>query len=59
MTQKMTRRTLLQALGIAAAGAPLTALAQGRCRDGYGTQGCPLPADVATKPIPPLFTATG
>jgi len=59
MTQKMTRRTLLQTLGIAAAGAPLVSLAQGRCRDGYGTQGCPLPADVATKPVPPVFDATG
>jgi catechol 2,3-dioxygenase-like lactoylglutathione lyase family enzyme len=32
---------------------------QGRCRDGYGTQGCPLTMDVATSPIAPVFPSTG
>jgi catechol 2,3-dioxygenase-like lactoylglutathione lyase family enzyme len=56
-----SRRKLLRALGMAAAGAPLAASAfgQGRCRDGYGTRGCPLTAEVATAPIKPVFAATG
>jgi catechol 2,3-dioxygenase-like lactoylglutathione lyase family enzyme len=55
-----TRRRLLRSLG-RAAGASFTAyaLGQGRCRDGYGTSSCPLTADLATAPIPPLFTPTG
>ena len=35
------------------------ALGQGRCRDGYGTQNCPLTLDAATAPIKPIFAPTG
>jgi catechol 2,3-dioxygenase-like lactoylglutathione lyase family enzyme len=67
MDQKISRRRLLQALGMAGVGAPLiagfggssTALAQGRCMRGYGTQGCPLDEKTATAPIKPLFEPTG
>src|SRR5580698_5016371 len=57
----VSRRKLLLALGRAAAGAHVAASAfgQGRCRDGYGTRGCPLTAEVATAPIKPVFAATG
>jgi catechol 2,3-dioxygenase-like lactoylglutathione lyase family enzyme len=64
----VSRRQLLKALGVAGAGAPLAsalgwrmpaALAQGACRDGYGTQRCPLDAARATAPIPPVFEPTG
>ena len=56
-----TRRTMLQALGAAAVGAPFAAstLGQGRCRDGYATRGCPLTAEVATAPVKPVFAPTG
>jgi catechol 2,3-dioxygenase-like lactoylglutathione lyase family enzyme len=56
-----TRRQWLLSLGLAAAGASLTTSAdgQGRCRDGYGTSGCPLAQGVATAPIPPSFPPTG
>jgi len=33
--------------------------AQGRCRDGYETRGCPLTQAAATAPIRPLFAPTG
>ncbi len=58
---QVSRRRLLQTLGVAAAGAPLavSALGQGRCRDGYGTRSCPLTVDVATAPIKPVFATTG
>src|SRR5258708_4386722 len=58
---RLSRRQLLQALGTAAVAAPFASAAfgQGRCRDGYGTPGCPLTADVATAPIAPLFSPTG
>jgi len=36
-----------------------SAFAQGRCRDGYGTAGCPLTREVATAPIKPPFAPTG
>jgi catechol 2,3-dioxygenase-like lactoylglutathione lyase family enzyme len=49
----ITRRTLLQALGVAAVAAPVSALAQGRCMLTYGTPAC------NTTPIPPLFEPTG
>ena len=57
----VSRRNLLRALGLAVAGAPFarSAFGQGRCRDGYGTPSCPLSADVATAPIPPVFAPTG
>jgi catechol 2,3-dioxygenase-like lactoylglutathione lyase family enzyme len=64
----VSRRELLKALGVAGAAAPIAsalgwrmpaALAQGACRDGYGTQRCPLEAARATAPIPPVFEPTG
>src|SRR5436189_4045387 len=56
----ISRRSLLRALGVAAAGTPFAAAAfgQGRCRDGYGTPACPLGAEVATAPIEPSFPST-
>lgn len=35
------------------------ALGQGRCRDGYGTQTCPLTEALATSPVEPVFPSTG
>jgi catechol 2,3-dioxygenase-like lactoylglutathione lyase family enzyme len=35
------------------------AFGQGRCRDGYNTQGCPLSRELATAPIRPVFESTG
>jgi catechol 2,3-dioxygenase-like lactoylglutathione lyase family enzyme len=57
----ISRRKLLCALGTAAAGAPVASslFGQGRCRDGYGTRGCPLTAELATAPIQPVFAPTG
>ncbi len=56
----ITRRQLLQIAGTVPFAAPLsTAFGQGRCRDGYGRPGCPLTADQATAPIPPVFAPTG
>src|SRR5262245_53102739 len=57
----ISRRRLLQSLTAAAIGAPFaaTAFGQGRCRDGFETQGCPLPVDRATAPIAPVFAPTG
>lgn len=56
-----TRRQVLRALAVAAAGAPFAASAsgQGRCRDGYGTPSCPLAEDVATAPVKIVFDPTG
>lgn len=53
----LSRRSLPPGLGVAAAVSPLatSAFGQGHCRDGYGTRGCPLTEDVATKPIKPLL----
>jgi catechol 2,3-dioxygenase-like lactoylglutathione lyase family enzyme len=68
MDDQISRRHLLQALGVAGIAAPLaaafglgsrTALAQGRCMRGYGTPGCPLDAATATKAITPVFEPTG
>jgi catechol 2,3-dioxygenase-like lactoylglutathione lyase family enzyme len=58
---RLTRRRLLQALGASAVAASFgaTVFGQGRCRDGYGTQGCPLTKDLATSPIAPVFPSTG
>jgi catechol 2,3-dioxygenase-like lactoylglutathione lyase family enzyme len=52
---------VLQALGLAAAGAPFASslLGQGGCRDGYGQGRCPLTKEVATQPIKPVFAPTG
>jgi catechol 2,3-dioxygenase-like lactoylglutathione lyase family enzyme len=44
---------VLQVLGVAAAGAPLSMLAQGRCMRTFGTPAC------NTSPIAPLFEPTG
>jgi catechol 2,3-dioxygenase-like lactoylglutathione lyase family enzyme len=57
----MSRRKVLRILGVAAAGLPFSAYSfgQGKCRDGYGTKSCPLPADVATAAIKPVFAPTG
>ena len=58
---RISRREVLRALGVAVAGVPFaaSALGQGKCRDGYGTPSCPMPADVATAPIKPVFASTG
>jgi catechol 2,3-dioxygenase-like lactoylglutathione lyase family enzyme len=58
MPSKTSRRNMLCTLGTAVAAAPF-ALGQGRCRDGYATQSCPLTAEVATAPIKPVFPSTG
>lgn len=49
-----THRLLCAFVGLA-----VFACGQGRCRDGYGTRGCPLSKDVATAPIAPVFAPTG
>ena len=49
----VSRRRVLRALGAAAAGAPLAALAQGRCMLTFGTPAC------NTSDIPPVFAPTG
>ena len=45
-------------LGLVLCGAS-SALAQGNCKDGYGTTSCPLSMQVATAPIKPVFAPTG
>ena len=50
---RMSRRSVLQALGVAAVGAPLSVFAQGRCIRSFGTPAC------NTAPIPPVFEPTG
>lgn len=57
----ISRGRLLQALGTAAMTVLVSgnAFAQGRCRDGYGTQTCPLSMDVATAPVKTIFAPTG
>jgi catechol 2,3-dioxygenase-like lactoylglutathione lyase family enzyme len=65
LARLMSRRKLLQALGITAVGTPLaaalgtSAFAQGGCRDGYGQGRCTLTKEVATAPIKPVFDPTG
>lgn len=56
-----SRPAVLRALGVAGATLLLgiAALGQGRCRDGYGTQSCPLTEDKATAAIEPVFAPTG
>jgi len=49
----ISRRRLLRALGVAAVGAPLRGLAQGRCMRTFGTPAC------NTTPIAPVFGPTG
>jgi catechol 2,3-dioxygenase-like lactoylglutathione lyase family enzyme len=56
----ISRRHALRTLGaVAGAGFASSAFGQGRCRDGYGTQSCPLSAEMATAPIKPVFAPTG
>src|SRR5215470_1484144 len=50
---RWSRRQLLQAVGAATVGAPLSALAQGRCRLTFGSPAC------NTNDIPPVFAPTG
>src|SRR5262249_54014718 len=49
----LSRRRLLQAIGAATVGAPLSALAQGRCMLTFGSPAC------NTSDIPPVFAPTG
>jgi catechol 2,3-dioxygenase-like lactoylglutathione lyase family enzyme len=51
--RKISRRSLLQSLGAAAAAAPLSVFGQGRCMRTFGTPAC------NTDPIPPMFEPTG
>jgi catechol 2,3-dioxygenase-like lactoylglutathione lyase family enzyme len=50
---KISRRTLLQTIGVAAVGAPLTAFAQGRCMLTFGSPAC------NTADVHPVFEPTG
>jgi catechol 2,3-dioxygenase-like lactoylglutathione lyase family enzyme len=61
MSNLRTRRDILRTLGASAAAAPFAAslFAQGRCKNGYNTDACPMSKDVATAPIKPLFANTG
>jgi catechol 2,3-dioxygenase-like lactoylglutathione lyase family enzyme len=61
MSNLRTRRNILRALGVSAAGAPFAAslFTQGRCQNGYNTPGCPMTKELATAPIKPLFEPTG
>lgn len=64
MNTMHSRRSFLRTLGaagITTAGLSFSrcAFGQGMCRDGYGTQRCPLNAAVATAPIEPVFAPTG
>ncbi len=57
----LSRRRMLRILAAATAGisfAPVV-VGQGYCRDGYETKACPLPSEVATAPIKPVFAPTG
>src|SRR5215471_9093115 len=49
----ISRRAILQVFGAAAVGAPLSALAQGRCMRTFGTPAC------NTSPIAAVFSPTG
>jgi len=50
---KWSRRTLLRTFGAAAVGAPISALAQGRCMTTYGSPAC------NTSDVPAIFRPTG
>jgi catechol 2,3-dioxygenase-like lactoylglutathione lyase family enzyme len=50
---RISRRRMLQALGVAAAGAPLSVFAQGRCMLTFGTPAC------NATDIKPIFEPTG
>jgi len=49
----ISRRRMLQALGVASVGAPLSLFAQGRCMRTFGSPAC------NTSAIPPVFAPTG
>jgi catechol 2,3-dioxygenase-like lactoylglutathione lyase family enzyme len=49
----ISRRALLQTLGVAVVGTPMSLLAQGRCMRTFGIPAC------NTDPIPPVFKPTG
>ena len=53
MSNQYSRRQLLQAIGAAAAAAPMSALAQGRCMLTFGSPSC------VTTATPPPFEPTG
>src|SRR5437016_3056097 len=53
MKLKISRRELLQTIGVAAVGTPLSPFAQGRCMLTFGTPAC------NTTDIPPVFASTG
>src|SRR5262245_23907599 len=53
MNRTMTRRALLHAIGVATVGAPISALAQGRCMPTFGIPSC------NTTAIAPIFASTG
>ncbi len=53
MTNKLSRRHWLGSVAAAAFGAPLAALAQGRCMTTYGSPAC------NTSDVPPMFAPTG
>ena len=59
--RRTPHRRRLRYAGVAALGVlfAVQAFGQGRCRDGYGTQACPLTEQLATAPIQPLFASTG
>lgn len=61
MNHSFTRRQIPGCLALACAVALSAgfAIGQGRCRDGYGTPGCPLTAEAATAAIRPPFAPTG
>ena len=50
--RSISRRQVLQAIGVATVGAPLTAFAQGRCMLTFGSPNC------VTTPIAPVFAPT-
>ncbi len=54
----ISRRELLHALAAATTAFPALVRAQGRCRDGFKTESCPLEVQLATAPIKPLFAPT-
>jgi catechol 2,3-dioxygenase-like lactoylglutathione lyase family enzyme len=57
MVNLRTRRNVLRTL----VGAPFASslFGQGRCKNGYNTDACPMSKEVATAPIKPLFANTG
>src|SRR5277367_4448555 len=60
-TVATSRRRLLQSAALTLLGASMSssALAQGKCQNGYETSACPMPVDSATAAIKPVFAPTG